>query len=418
MKMTSSSSPPGNCLPQNFLRGGGTLADLEKLYGIKARRGVDTPTLVSLKYSMIDSPLGDPLVKQCRGLILDEARDWAIVGRPFDKFFNLGEPKAAQIDWSHAQVQEKLDGSLVIMYYYNNCWRIGTSGTPDASGEVGQAGASSQYTFNGLFWWLWNVLAYKRPDLQWRGWTFLFEMMTPYNRIVCKYGEDRIVFLGARENETGIELGADEFPIKLHGWKIVKTFPLRTIGEILETFKTMEPLKQEGYVVVDLEYNRVKVKHPGYVALHHLKGEGFTQKRILEVVRAGETQEILLNFPEWKNDFDKTSHAYAALIGELMFNYNQLKDIPVQKDFALEAVKSRCSGALFAVRSGKFPSIKDYLKAMNIETLLVILNTPPPRRCHGHDFRFSGDPSTSSLVCKWCGLDWKDSSNNHARRAM
>jgi hypothetical protein len=29
----------------------------------------------------------------------------------------------------------------------------------------------------------------------------------------------------------------------------------------------------EGYVIVDANFNRVKVKKPAYVAVHHLKGK-------------------------------------------------------------------------------------------------------------------------------------------------
>lgn len=363
----------GKCLPQDWLRAGGSLADLEHVYGVKSKRGEHYKNLVSLKYSMIDSPLGDPLVQQCRGLILDESKNWNIVARPFDKFFNLGEPNAATVKWP-CQVQEKLDGSLVVMYFYDGLWRVGTSGTPDAMGPVGAVGAASAYTFGGLFWWVFNVLKMERPDERWKNWTFMFELMTRYNRVVCSYGENRITFLGARGADAeGEELSPDEFPCKSHGWKSAKSFPLKTIGDILNTFRDMKPLEQEGYVLCDADFNRVKIKHPGYVALHHLKGNGFNQKRILEVVRSGETKEILASFPEWTTDFAKVQHAYASLAGELLAEYAAIKDIPVQKTFAYYALMSKCSDCLFALRNGKTLSVKSYLQNMNLETLLVLL---------------------------------------------
>ena len=42
--------------------------------------------------------MDNPIVQQARGIILDEAKDWKVVARPYDKFFNLGEGNAAPID--------------------------------------------------------------------------------------------------------------------------------------------------------------------------------------------------------------------------------------------------------------------------------------------------------------------------------
>lgn len=49
-----------------------------------------------------------------------------IVCRPFDKFFNSGEPdhKREPMDWATARVYEKLDGSLIKAYFYKVTGRI------------------------------------------------------------------------------------------------------------------------------------------------------------------------------------------------------------------------------------------------------------------------------------------------------
>src|SRR4051812_48509806 len=107
------------CLVQEALRSGAeTLATLEAKYAISAKRHGKYPQLVQLKYDQISSPFAEPLVRECRGIVLDEADGWRIVARPFDKFFNLGEQLAAEIDWASARPLEKLDGSLAIVYFY------------------------------------------------------------------------------------------------------------------------------------------------------------------------------------------------------------------------------------------------------------------------------------------------------------
>lgn len=360
------------CLPQQMLQNGATLQDLEFCFGVKAKRCVEHFNLVSLKYDQINSPMSSELVQQSRGIILDENDNWKVVARPLDKFFNLGESNAAKIDWASARVQEKLDGTCCILYHYNGKWNVATLGLPDAGGEV-STGVSG-WTYRELFWWVWNELGYKIPGKEWNDWTFIFELCTPFNRVVVRHPSNRIVFISARRLDGTEELvGNEEFPVHMYGWESVKEYPLQTLKEVQATFEKLDPLDIEGYVVLDAHLNRIKVKHPGYVALHHLRGNGYGTRRILDVVRKGEVAEILASFPEWENDFAMMIARYSDLVAHLEVEYAKLKDIPLQKAFAAEALKTRLSGALFAVRNGKSPSIRDFLKDMNLDTLLITL---------------------------------------------
>jgi hypothetical protein len=117
---------------QTLLRSHG-LDGLTEIF-IKARRHPLFPHLICFKYDQRRSPMAEPAVQDARGLILDESDDWAVVSMSFRKFFNLGEPLAADLDWSSARVEEKLDGSLLVLYPYAGTWQVQTSGTPDAGG--------------------------------------------------------------------------------------------------------------------------------------------------------------------------------------------------------------------------------------------------------------------------------------------
>lgn len=51
----------------------------------------------------------------CRGLIIDQ--DDNIIARPFEKFFNMGDSHAADINWNApVEVTDKKDGSMGILY--------------------------------------------------------------------------------------------------------------------------------------------------------------------------------------------------------------------------------------------------------------------------------------------------------------
>ncbi len=337
--------------------------------GITSKRHPTYNNLVQLKYSQIESPSNHPLVVESRGIILDENDGWKAVALPFFRFFNLGDAAAAQIDWSKAVMTEKLDGSLIIMYFYDGKWNVATSGTPDASGQVN----GYPWTFGELFWDTFHKAGLSLEPLEYfdPNYTFMFELMTPYNRIVVPHKGCSIKLIGIRNRNNGRELPPMAAPT---GWPYVKSIPVYSDKEVVDTFVGMSAINQEGWVVVDENFNRVKVKHPQYIVLHHMRGEGSpSPKRALEVVLAGEHEEVLTYWPEWKPLFEEVENRVADLVADLVLHYERIKHSVSQKDFAMEANKTKCSGALFCLRANKTPSIYEYLKNMRLENLVSIL---------------------------------------------
>lgn len=372
-------------LLQQALRTTETPESLKTKYAIKYKAHGKYPNLIQFKYDMIESPMGEPIVQECRGVILDSANAWDVVARPFDKFFNSNEGHAAKIDWSTARVQEKVDGSLIIMYWYDDGWHVATSGTPDASGSVD---SFKEMTFAGLFMETYKECGYSVPGLvedsqlypdATRDICFLFELTSPYNRVVVPHGKSNLTLLGAR-SRNGKEYNAD-LVARRYGFTPVKSYPLTSLEEVVASFEHIDPMRQEGYVVVDENFNRVKIKHPGYVAIHHIRGnDGPTPKKMLEIVRSGESSEILTYFPEWKPIHDEVKKAFESLASELEADFarcmSEVSDIDLkvqQKEFALRAVKTRCSSALFTLRTGKTSSIRTFLKEMDLNRLRELL---------------------------------------------
>lgn len=346
---------------QASLRAGASLDALSKPpYALVIRRHAEFPNLVLFKYNQIESEMDSPLVCQCRGLILDETDNWHCVSRPFDKFWNAHEGRAAIIDWSTARVQEKLDGSLIQMYYYAGQWRVGTSGTPDALGEVN----GSNQTFSELFWQTFRRMGLAVPGDGAIGLTYLFELMTPANRVVVRHREPTIRLIGVRDTLLECEF-------RVHdgwGYPAVREFPLTTMADVEATFAQFHPLDQEGYVIVDGEFNRIKVKHPGYVALHHLR-DHLTPKGILDVVRRGETSEVLASFPEWFTEFARVETAYQALVQRIQTTWEQWRHTVIQKEFALAVKDEPWSGVLFALRKGTVSTVREALMNVHLDRL-------------------------------------------------
>ena len=107
---------------QEYLKSGKTLEALKAEHGIKFHIHNKK---ISLSYDQIEAKESDPLAQQCRGLILREGT-YEVVACPMFRFFNIEQKElAADVDYSSAVFEDKLDGCFL----YNtklNCWNGST----------------------------------------------------------------------------------------------------------------------------------------------------------------------------------------------------------------------------------------------------------------------------------------------------
>ncbi len=337
----------GAAAPQNHIRAlmrerADWLEHLQEHYRIKATRS-ECGRLVSLKYNQLESPMHEALVAQCRGMVVDTIAG-EVLAWPYDKFWNYGEPLADSIDWGTAIVQEKLDGSLMIVYFdpQHDDWRVASSGHPTAGGVFD---ADASRSFAQGFWATWSELGLARP--QERGACYMFELCTEQNRVVVRHDRPRIVLHGARL-AGGRELTYAEVAelAARQGWEHARTFPVTTAEQALATAAELDGMATEGYVVVDGAGRRLKIKSPRYVALHHLKGEA-TPRRAIELWISGETSELLACFPELAAVIVPVQELLEATIATALAETRRLCADPAltQKDFAF-AVKDEAWGAI------------------------------------------------------------------------
>lgn len=262
----------------------------EKPYCIKV---TEKGNLVCFKYSQIDSDFHNPIVGECRGIIL-EKDSWNVVAYAFNKFGNYGESYADEIDWSSARVGEKVDGSLIKMYFYDGEWRVGTNGMIDAVDA--ELSSPPYHSFMELF----NVAAdicgldYDKLDPHF---TYIFELRSPYNRVVVPYDDIRIIHLGTRDNRTCEEVEVDI------GIEKPKQYMLSSLDDCIAMAATFDSTK-EGFVVVDKNYNRIKIKSEDYVKTHRMiSNNKVSEEKILSLICSGEEEEFLSYFPIYTTIF-------------------------------------------------------------------------------------------------------------------
>ena len=188
-----------------------SLHELERTFKsqIIVKKHPKCQNLVLLKYKQSSgNHFKDQIMREVRGLILDQQNNWKAIAYPYDKFFNYSEkfsPSTDTFDWSTARVTEKADGTLMCLYFYKNEWRVSTTGQADA-GRYQTTGVS----FYSMFWDLWNKLDLKLPSADDQSKCFMFELMTEKNRIIVRMedaGHDEILWLhGVRDMNTLKEL--------------------------------------------------------------------------------------------------------------------------------------------------------------------------------------------------------------------
>ena len=364
----------------------------EKPYCITITRDeVYGKKLVMFKYSQIDSDFNLEIVRECRGCILD-AETFEPVCIPFYKFGNAGESYCPKIDWKSCWVGQKLDGSLIKMVRIGDEILVSTNGTIDAfkAPLVEQIGCKSRTFGELVVEAIWNndnfrpshthaVTSkgkwFEHPDYQYamkkfkdmleENNTYMFELTSPFNKVVVTWHETRLNFLGVRNNTTLQETYFTDHPLK-DKFNTPKVFPLTSLEECMKAASELDA-NEEGYVVCDSHFNRVKVKSPLYVSIHHLRGENgvMSYKRALEIVKANEVDEVLTYFPEYKDAFDKLEQRFNEKVAEVEAawkEFEKIKDsLTTRKDQAIWIMShvKEFAGFMFGMLDGKITSIHD-----------------------------------------------------------
>ena len=196
----------------------------------------------------------DEYTSACRGLVIDG--DGNILARPFKKFKNYEEHDPSEIDLSRPfQIYEKMDGSLIIVFYYEPRmeWIVASRGS-----FISEQSIEAKKMLG---------LRYEKLNTNC---TYLFECLYPENRIVVDYGErNELVLLGNIITSTGEELSYDEV-VRLYSnyFTIVKVFDF-DIKNKNDLMLLEEVDNKEGYVFRDGNF-RFKWKFDEYVRLHSI----------------------------------------------------------------------------------------------------------------------------------------------------
>lgn len=257
-----------------------------------------TPVRIFGYYTASYSDWLKPSALESRGITfsMKDREDPRVLCRPMKKFFNLNEnPFTTNLDLTQVEtLMDKMDGSMVSFYWDGqvlsktkmSCW--------------------SEQAVEAL------DLLKSQPDLYQQvenlvkqGITLNFEYVSPTNRVVVFYGSKDLVYLNARDNQSGEYLDLPQ----LDRWSVHKSRvedPDTFVQTVLKTPGI------EGYVGILRDGTWFKIKTEWYSALHRLKDRASNPARLLECMALDAYDDLysLAGSPEEKSYLDKALKVY------------------------------------------------------------------------------------------------------------
>ena len=360
---------------EDFLKNVTQQEDIMKLteapYNISVMHQVDVDGVGAyvIDYNQITSPRFDELVDRCRGIVVDDT-DYKVVCNTFKRFYNAGEdPRTKDFCFANSVSYEKVDGSLIKVYYYRNKWRIGTRGTAFANNILTSFdGVDGKITFKNLFLKTLNVTSEEFENIMNeycdRNSTYMFELCTIENKVVTQYPTNRVYLIGAINKYELIDHHAMDLlwlynllKLKFSEFYFPTFYEHKSIDSVIEHAESLDDLK-EGFVLCEGALHedesslrfRLKIKSKAYLHAHRIRGNGLTPKRVFDLVYANEHLEFLAYYPEYQKHFDIYVEKYDNIKKEIINVFDNIKHIDDKKEYASYATKYRFSSVLFSMK--------------------------------------------------------------------
>jgi len=212
---------------------------------------INNKTFIKLNYTQNGSPKNYLSIIEARGIIFEydknEKIKYKLVAYPFNRFYNHDNRYVDKINFEKSKVLEKLDGSLMMLWFCNanNNWIWSSRKSILPNNYLDK-------TCNDIF----NKHKINFDDLN-KTYTYIFEICSKNNKVVIEYEKPMLYHIGTRCIITNKELNIN--------------INIQKPKDYTKLFKSLEEVKKykldsiEGFVVVDDDFKRIKVKQQTYI---------------------------------------------------------------------------------------------------------------------------------------------------------
>jgi len=316
------------------------------------------------------SPKNIIICQEARCLILKE-NTWDKVYLGFKRFFNINDETSNKLvginnekdflNNENIYCVEKLDGSILGLFYDDYIWRITTRSVID--GETPMSFTQligEEKTFKELF----NEIISKKDNFFEKlntNLVYTFEIVSPENKIITPYTkEDEDLYLtGVRNKKNNFqELPFDDLKeIAANiGVRIPKIFKINSYVNIISQINMLKNL-EEGFICVDyskhydsLNYSRLKIKSPRYLLEVNNKKLSIYDLTSLVIFEKDDDYKSI--FPESTNILDNIKNKYIKFLDDVENEFNKFKQYKIRKEFSKHTSRNKYRGLLFCMYEG------------------------------------------------------------------
>ncbi len=247
----------------------------------------------------------------------------------------------------------KVDGSLITLFWYRDKWRISTRGMIDATGNLPDPDPAGGYnTFADV---VWPLLTPKLNSLI-NGLIYVFELVSPMNRIVTPYERNELVLLTVRYDAND-SLDLEEFGANAVRWfagkfgfRTPKSYPVQDSWEVEDLISELKDT-EEGFVVCDAHMNRVKMKSSRYLEFSEIINNGKPQ--YWRMLRDGKGDDLLAIFPKYREEYERLLKGFNDVMAWADMTYAKNCDALDRKDFARRISDHPMSWFIWQLWDGK-----------------------------------------------------------------
>ena len=202
--------------------------------------------------------------------------------------------------------------------------------------------------------------------------TYMFELVGPYNRVVVPHDKPDLYFLGARNKFTGEEHPCSSIiagALGLGKFMRPAVYSLTSLDDCIKAAE-LKSWDDEGFVVCDAQFNRVKIKSPAYVLAHFARNNNvITRKHLINVILTNEVEEFKCYAADYKEELEKVQKQMSGFMrigNELAETCRVMAAKLERKDYSrlVEALPKIYRGMLYYNYNGTC-SMEEFTKGWN-----------------------------------------------------
>ena len=341
------------------------------------------PNWFMFVYNLFSSELTNDVVRGCRGTVLEvNGEDVKVICAPYTKFFGYGDPSGKDIEdsinWQNAQVQLKVDGIIIKTAKYGDRLYFFTNGSFELNAPFEDSFVFDEEATRGMRYYG-DLLKYaleqrihddvcfdeetgqfyccgKFADVFKEGSTLMFELVSPRNRIICKYNETKLWLHGYRD-ENGLEHNPAHLPFRWDEeariFEVPRTFNLNTkdFSSVMELVKEFDGSKMEGVVVVDYTTEgtpRSKIKCEDYLKLKFAMDTANNTSVLFRAVVMDEYDDIVASAPATLPKVEEIKGSISKFMDWCLAEEKTLPEFGTKKEY-VEYIRENKNPKLFSL---------------------------------------------------------------------